>query len=147
MHHRRSRTTRREVKRMDNKSYRKAEERALTKGSEDHPPQDRWGFRPEPLPLGDVPCNGKRHGKKKQRKAKDKCPVNRVHEWYKEDVTVLEWVYPYDWQNRRPYQVENKYHIETCIHCWKEKKQRVYEHKHWWSSRYKLVLPKRPVRF
>lgn len=97
------------------------------------------------LPIEDGPCNGGPHSKRRK-PPKDKCPANRVHEWYKENVELEEWAYRYWWERdyARPYKVKRLYHIETCIHCWKEKKTRVYSR---WEYRHrKLVLPKRKVK-
>lgn len=126
MHHRRNRTTRREVKRMDNKSFRAAEQRALNKGVEDHPPQDRWGFRPEALPLGDVPCNGKSHGKKKASKPRDRCSQGGAHEWYYEWTEVQEFFRDI---------------LRTCDTCAMERPRWIAEHERWhrqWSISYRI---------
>jgi hypothetical protein len=147
MHHRRSRNPRRECKRIDTKAYRQAEARALEKGVADNPPQDSWHYKAEPLPLGDAPCNGKAHGKKKARKTKDKCPVNRVHEWY------TEWSikdYEYRLWNDKVIRWTERVQEKTCIHCWKAKLIRVREDRYGW--RYarnvrKPTYPKRPVKF
>jgi hypothetical protein len=166
MHHRRSRTSRREGKRLEDKAYRQAEKRAIERGVADTPPQDHWGYRSPLLPLGDVPCNGKRHGKKKAAKPKDRCPVNGTHEWYKEwvekeDYYVLYtrclkcanrgWGYVFGCSihNTKHYYTI-RVHLATCIHCWKTKKLKVLGGR-WGSWRETRVrnrtLPKRPVKF
>lgn len=166
MHHRRSRNPRREGKRLDTKAYRQAEQRGLDRGVADTPPQESWHYRAAPLPLGDVPCNGKRHGKKKVRKAKDKCPVNGTHEWYKEWVEASDFFVHYTrcikcaengWgyvfgcamHNEKHWYTVRKYNA-TCIHCWKTKTLKTLGGR-WGSWRETRVrdrkLPKRPVQF
>jgi hypothetical protein len=132
---------------MDDKSYRQAEARALRNGIEsDTPRSDSWGYRPEPLPLGDVPSNGKVRSKR-ERKPKEKCPVNRVHEWYREEVEQETWHYPF-WGERKPYTTLDRYKVKTCIHCWKEVKTKIWVRGSYRASfRGRLVIPKRPVKF
>lgn len=90
-------------------------------------------------------CNGKSRSKKKPRSPKERCPVNRTHEWYYEWViqtTPLYWS-RWTWMSTREY----KYRIKkaTCIHCWKEKRLKVHDETgNWWRSRPK-ALPKRKV--
>jgi hypothetical protein len=133
MHHKRiKRTTRHESKRQENKSYRQAVRRTL----EGAPPAAGRGYRyatpasirSVTLPLGDRPSTGKARAKIKQRKPKDRCSVNRTHEWYKEEVVET---HRYDmpgfvrWnamhtEAQRVTRVRT-YRIATCIHCWKVK--------------------------
>lgn len=93
-------------------------------------------------------CMGKAK-KAKPKPKKDKCPVNRVHEWYKEVITEESWVPVHHWwygyQPGKKEKVEHTYNVRTCIHCWKVVKTRYYE-PYRYSNR-KLVLPKRPVKF
>lgn len=152
MHHRRSRTLRRENHRADSKAFRMAEKEALDRPPS-VPPSDCWGRGAElPVP-DDAPSTGRSRGKKITKK-KEKCPAGKAHEWYKEEVTVSEWAYPYSWENRRPYLVEHTRIVWTCINCWKAhtpRTRRVYKG---WRVRYnrsswrttKLVLPKRPIK-
>jgi hypothetical protein len=144
MHHRRSRTSRREGKRLEDKAYRQAEKRAIDRGVADTPPHDHWGYRTPSLPLGDVPCNGKRHGKKKAAKPKEKCPVNGTHEWYKEESTH-EFTYIL-WNDKTLTWTENVVEY-TCIHCWKTKLHRYSSRYHNYRSDRKWSLPKRSVQF
>ena len=67
-------------------------------------------------PVEDGPCTGKPR-KKKPTPKKDKCPINRTHEWYKEWETKTESVHFFS----RTYTVTRRTHKATCIHCWKEK--------------------------
>lgn len=123
MHHKKTKTSSREfMRRADMKSYRQQEQRALDNLDEGIPEQPRagsWSYRPELLPLGDAVCNGKRHGRKKPRKPKDKCPAHHKHEWYKEWIT-REHSYRYPWMSEGRSYTTNNY-VATCIHCWKEK--------------------------
>lgn len=176
MHHKRKRSVRREVKRMDEKSYRMAERESMTHGTiVGMPRTDKWCFRPEPLPLGDVPCNGKRHGKKKERKAKEICLVNGTHEWYRETEVKIEirktgkpGCYSCEacWEIRRnipwyvkeycdihlyEYNVEVTLHTSTCIHCWKEKvkksERKLDKNVARWGFYRPCVLKKRPIQW
>lgn len=144
MHHKRKRTTRREVKRYDHKSARAKERTALDGG---HPGQARgmsWSNTiPQPPIIDEVGLHkGK---KKKQRPAKERCPVNRTHEWYREWQTIekvhvsgrpgywncqdcrkLRQSGPYWFENFCPeHIVQTRYEVhartDTCIHCWKVK--------------------------
>lgn len=86
MHHKRKRSsTRTEIKRMDNKSYRAAVARSIENGTvKGNPRTDRWSYRPEPLPIIDGICNGSSHSKKaRPKKSKPTKPKCR-HEWYHE---------------------------------------------------------------
>lgn len=150
MHHRRSRTNRRESNRLDSKAFRQAEKRALDRPPS-VPPSDCWGRGAElPIP-DDTPSNGKSHGKKKVRKPKEKCPVNRVYEWYKEEIPNPD---RYSYFHEKWFPDEGTYTLWTCIHCWKEhkpgRKFRGWRRRFGSSASYrtaKLVLPKRPVKF
>lgn len=83
-------------------------------------------------------CMGK-DKKVKPKPKKERCPVNRTHEWYKEEVTEM---YEYTWWDL-PAQ-ERVYDKRTCIHCWKViKKPRYPRYVSEWR---KLKLPKRPVK-
>lgn len=95
-------------------------------------------------PIEDGPCTGKAK-KKKPTPKKDKCPVNRTHEWYKEWVEVPLYNY-YDFcdrifgRKRRVFQA-------TCIHCWKTKELKSERKPPAWRTSKVKVLPKREVRF
>jgi hypothetical protein len=172
MHNKRKRSVRREIKRMDEKSYRAAEARAIHNiedGPPDNPRVDRYGYRPDPLPLGDIPCNGKRHSKRKRPK-KERCPVNGTHEWYREWIVREDFYVPYHrceicadrwnlvnwgcWSHGERHHYTERIYLATCIHCWKEKKlksesdryrRRIPGYSRWGGR--KLVLPKRAVKF
>lgn len=116
MHHRRSRNPRREGKRLDNKAYRQAENRAMERGVSDNPPQDSWRYRPEPLPLGDVPCNGKTHGNKKKSKKRDRCPEGGAHEWY------------YEWLEEKDFKRDA---VSDCHICVPERAKWIAQHERW----------------
>lgn len=92
-------------------------------------------------------CNGKPRSKRKRPK-KDKCPVNRTHEWYREEKIetqpLFRWGVEYAWLPRGT--VTRRYKVKTCIHCFVEKKTLVREP--WdsdWRKR-KKIIPKRPVK-
>lgn len=145
MHYKRKhgRTSRTEIRRLDQKSYRAAETRAIENGVvRGNPRTDRYSYRPEPLPIIDGVCNGPKHSKKKRPPKKEKCHVNRVHEWYKETLEERDfWTphvrcdeclrlgrkgfygpYVYGCRihgEREYYNIHT--HIATCIHCWKVK--------------------------
>ncbi len=92
-------------------------------------------------PIEDGSCMGKA-SKKKPRPKKDKCPVNRVHEWYKEDVIeTRRYIHPF-YKHLKSYDLH--YHQKTCIHCWKVVRKSIRQPYSW--RRNKLVLPKRPVK-
>lgn len=112
MHHRRSRTTRREVNRMDSKRFRAAEKAAL-----DRPPSalpsDHWGRGPE-LPIPDVSSSGKVRGKKVTPK-KSRCPLGGAHEWYRE------------WVEEKDYKTECLDYCSTCEvqrEKWRDERER-----------------------
>jgi hypothetical protein len=98
-------------------------------------------------------CNGKSRAKHKRPK-KDKCPRNRVHEWYKETVTESgRYWWPYAAEPGMRV-ISRTYEKWTCIHCWKEKvkKPRHRTPRRRWggghvAKRYGYYLPKRPVQF
>lgn len=154
MHHKRKRTSRRECARLDEKGYRSRAKQSLRNMEKPYLgriPSDSWDYRPEPLPMGDVASQGKVRSKKKRPK-KEKCPINRVHEWYRETVWKDEPKYAYDslydlrtWQVIGTKKVE--YKVKTCIHCWKKEEKKIYDRKPWWRGHYKVTLPKRPVRY
>lgn len=166
MHHKRKRsTTRREVTRMDNKSYRAAESRVIHNADRApaNPRTDRYSYRPEPLPLFDLPCNGTRHGKPKEPKKKktpahNPCP-NGQHEWYEETVEGKDFILvcPHDIERgykqyyyrrcgcrhdfltndftRRWYKTFREQ--KTCIHCWKVRVMRTWDENPFsWENRY-----------
>jgi hypothetical protein len=103
MHHKRERsTTRKEIKRIDNKAYRSAEDKALRNGIANQPPHDHWHYKAAPLPLGDVPSTGKSRSKSKSRWCKGK--VGQEHKVrLKPSVRYSAWMI-------------NKY---VCDHCGK----------------------------
>jgi hypothetical protein len=89
----------------------------------------------------DEVCMGKAKSKKPRPK-KDKCPVNRVHEWYRETVIEEYWV---RW-TRPGRKMEAEFEVKTCIHCWKAIKKRIYmPYVSEWRLR-KRPIPKRPVK-
>lgn len=116
--HRRNRTTRREVKRLDTKAFRAAEQRAMDH-SVRNPRTDMWGRGPDlPIP-DDAPSNGKRHSKRTRPK-KSRCPINRKHEWARKWVENVE-----------------TYHdmIRDCPICEVQSKKWI-ERKERWAERY-----------
>lgn len=79
MNHRRNRSTRREVKRLDHKAFRQAERRGMDE-TQDNVRTDMWG-RGADLPIPeDAPSNGRRHSKRK-RVAKQRCSEGGAHAW------------------------------------------------------------------
>lgn len=81
MNHRRNRTTRREIKRMDSKTFRMAEKEALDRPPS-VPPSDCWGRGAElPIP-DDAPSNGKRRSKRVP-KPKERCSKGGSHKFVK----------------------------------------------------------------
>jgi hypothetical protein len=147
MHHRRNRTTRREIKRLDSKAFRMAEKEALERPPS-VPPSDCWGRGAElPIP-DDAPSNGRRRSKR-VRKPKQRCSVNGSHEWYKERVDHEIPFYPYPWQADREVRYLRYSVLEhTCIHCWVTKlTDRVYDEPNLRiARRNRLTLPKRKVK-
>lgn len=103
-------------------------------------------INPDKLPIEDGPCTGKVK-RKKPRKPKEKCPVNRTHEWYKEWVTVEEAYWSYALKGYKL--LRREVYKATCIHCWKEKElKRKYPPSDWRIQyRKSFVLPKRPLKF
>src|SRR3982751_446596 len=78
---------------------------------------------PDPMrkaPVDSEVCMGKVKAKKPRPK-KDKCPVNRVHEWYVEEETEIY----YGWYTDKEY--VRRYKVFTCIHCWKVKQKLIRE--------------------
>lgn len=175
MHYKRTKaTSQHEMKRLDNKAYRAAEKLALQDETAVRPrlPRSARWERPDPLPLGDVPCNGNRHGKKKARPKKEKCPINGTHEWYHETISEKdEWVLPtgrwwtcfkcrpHGWndhyceEHRLVIPHTKTYKLSTCINCWTTKKTNptFTDEKGQWISRWsrgyrygRLVLKRRP---
>jgi hypothetical protein len=139
MHHRRSRTTHREGKRLDHKAFRMAEKQGRTRA----PRTDLWGKADE-LPLPDDAVSTSGHRSKRKVPKKEKCPVNRVHEWYKEESTH-EFTYVL-WNDKTLTWTENVVEY-TCIHCWKIKLHRYSSRYHNYRSDRKRSLPKRSVQF
>lgn len=146
MHHKRTKTScRKEIRRADNKSFRQQEDRAIERIDDRGPSlprNDRWSYRPEPLPLGDVICTGRVNGNKKSRKPKAKLPKCSGHEWYEETVVEDKYVSHctneacrryyccgcFDerkgtWFTMKEWYTETRRQA-TCINCWKV---RVYE--------------------
>lgn len=109
--HRRNRTTRREVKRLDSKAFRMAEKR----GAYRNPRTDMWGRGPDlPVP-DDAPSNGSRRSKRRRPK-KDRCSVNRKHEWYRE------WVEKTDFYRRT---------VHNCETCATESEKWIKQRSRW----------------
>ncbi len=165
MNHKRKRTTSRaELKRLDNKSYRKREQQILSvpDARTSKSRSLKYWYHPEDLPLNDLPCNGKKRGGKKPRPKKAKLPKCSGHEWYHETVTER-WHY-YECGNSCcrtsllrygcrcwTADVEKVYYEvvreqATCINCWEV---RIYNETNPmdWRIRYRrqrrLVLKKR----
>lgn len=115
MHHKRTKTSsRKEISRADNKSFRQQEARAIERIDDRGPSlsrNDRWNYRPQDLPLGDVICTGRVNGDKKARKPKLKLPKCSSHEWYEE--TVIE---------HKAYSrcVRDGCRVWGCTGCWDE---------------------------
>lgn len=143
MHHKhRKQTTRRIDHRFSSKEYRQQEKRAINEGRvRNHP----WDQRQKSLPLIDQPSNGKARGGKRPTK-KNKCSVNRTHEWYKEQIietgeaayggpgygkcekcvkakrTEFGWTPPnYCPEHKISVPWAKIYQKSICIHCWTEK--------------------------
>lgn len=135
MHHRRSRNPRREGKRLDNKAYRGAESRAIENGVSNGPLYDRWGYRPKPLPLGDVPCESDRRGKRKKGgKKRTRCPEGGAHEWY------------YEWLEEREFFRD---YVRNCENCAVQREKWIAEKERWkrlWGYEYKMYeCPYNPI--
>jgi hypothetical protein len=106
--------------------------------------EDIRGGRAAPQIDENEVCMGKAKAKKSRPKKKDKCLVNRKHEWYVE--TVVE-QYRSPWTNILR-EWTSTYRVSTCIHCWRVKKKLVREPfgANSWRLR-KRPIPKRPVKF
>jgi hypothetical protein len=110
---------RRESRRATNKSFRQAEKNSIqgpiqgAKGSY----TDRR--KQTQLPLADdLPSTGNKK-KPRKRKAKQKCPANRTHEWYKEEVTSHQ-TWPLPWADT-VWHISTTKRVWTCIHCFTSK--------------------------
>jgi len=64
---------------------------------------------------------------KRQRPKKERCPVNRTHEWYRENLIKISFEWHWFKRDRktrentyRQYEITRHYKKRTCIHCWKE---------------------------
>lgn len=88
------------------------------------------------FPIEDGPCTGNPKPKK-PKPAKDRCSVNRTHEWYVEDFEKTTYGY---FGTTRTYH----YRRSTCIHCWKVKDKPVRQPYRWRSG--PLRIPKRTVK-
>jgi len=84
----------------------------------------------------DAPSNGKRRSKRK-RVQKERCAINRVHEWYTETISETS-----EWNGVT---FTDTYRVRTCIHCWKVKKK--WLPRRLWREGRNRVLPKREVQF
>ena len=159
MHHKNKRTVRKEVKRHDHKSARAKAKVAVQGGPIKLARSDSWSNTiPQPPIIDEVGPHKK--SKKKGAPKKEKCPVNGTHEWYREWTTVKEvhvsakrgyWdcqdcrkaMRESTWYERRycpahevrtPYEYETC--LDTCIHCWKERKPK--RHKSSWHIPYRI---------
>lgn len=136
MNHKRTKpTSRHRGVQVENKSYRQAVQRGLAGATPAQPRCASWaipaGLRSSTLPVADdLPSNGRRAKKRKPR-AKERCPVHGVHEWYVEDEVETRrtrlggWT---DWRGRwqPPFEVVTvtTHRVATCIHCWTVKVRR-----------------------
>ena len=77
----------------------------------------------------------------KTRKPKEKCPVNRTHEWYVEDIFTTDVSYYPLFADIVTKKVERTYlkRKATCIHCWKEKLIRRPRRRYWRPVRTKVT--------
>jgi hypothetical protein len=80
-----------------------------------------WSPTIEQPPIPDGAVTGGPRAKKPRRKKKERCPVNRVHEWYIEIEIVTE-EFRHWWTNEwRTSKAEVQ--TRTCIQCWKIQKR------------------------
>lgn len=139
--------SRRQNKRYETKKFRQAEKTIIQGGRSGDPYIGH--VKTNDLPVMDGPVTGKTT-KKKVRKPKEKCPVNRTHEWYVEDIFSTEVsFYPLfaDFVTKK---VERTYlkRKATCIHCWKEKWIRRRSRHYWRPVKTKVTeIAPRPRPF
>lgn len=81
-----------------------------------------WSPTIEQPPISDNAVMGGPRPKKPRRKKKERCPVNRVHEWYIETAITTEH-FRHWWRTDEWITHTMEVQTRTCIQCWKVQKR------------------------